>query len=140
MLGGLLAEIERQGGFVSGDGPEPVVSLESFFEGNDDPGSIGCNLIDHPGAQQFYAVLRGVRERSEVHDVWIGISEVLGDDEWPFSDHVYVVTSASPDDVLRWTVALKPEPEAASGWWNDVPPAKPIPTPEGMNVLTLWWD
>jgi hypothetical protein len=140
MLPDLLAEIKRQGGYESGVGPEPVVSLESFFEGNDDGGSIGCNLIDHPGVYQFFAILRNVRERADVQDVWVGISEVLGDDEWPFSDHVYVVTSASADDVLRWTIALSPEPEVASGWWKDAPPARPIPVPEGMRVLTLWWD
>ncbi|MBU2662668.1 hypothetical protein KOI35_04035 [Actinoplanes bogorensis] len=136
----LLAEIASQGGYESGFGPEPVVSLESFFEGNDDLGSIGSNLADHPGVQQFFTVLRHVRERPEVHDVWVGISEVMGDDEWPFSNHVYVVTSASADELLRWTTALSPEPEIASGWWNDVPPLKSIPVSAGMRVLTLWWD
>lgn len=140
MLPDLLAEIERQGGYESADGPEPVVSLEAFFDGNDDVGSIGCNLTDHPGVDRFFTVLRDVRERPEVQDVWVGISEVMTDGEWPFSDHVYVVTSASADDVLRWTGALHPEPDVASDWWNDVPPARPFRVPPGMRVLTLWWD
>ena len=30
--------------------PEPqVVPIERFFDGNDDLGSIGCNLNPHPG-------------------------------------------------------------------------------------------
>jgi hypothetical protein len=30
--------------------PEPqIVPIDRFFDGNDDLGSIGCNLIDHPG-------------------------------------------------------------------------------------------
>jgi hypothetical protein len=35
--------------------PLPVVSLEAFFEGNDDYGSIGCNLLEseHPGPPGF---------------------------------------------------------------------------------------
>lgn len=140
MLPDLLAEIERQGGYQAAGGPEPVVSLENFFDGNDDAGSIGCNLTGHPGPHRFFAVLRDVRERPEVQDVRVGISEVMADGEWPFSDHVYVVTSASADDVLRWTSALAPEPDVASGWWNDVPPAKPFVVPQGMHVLTLWWD
>jgi hypothetical protein len=136
----LLAEIERQGRYESATGAEPVVSLEAFFSGNDDVGSIGCNLTEHPGVDLFFTVLRDVRERPEVHDVWVGISEVVAEDEWPFSDHVYVVTSASADDVLRWTSALDPEPEVASGWWNDVPPAKRLLVPAGMRIVTLWWD
>ncbi|WP_249997651.1 hypothetical protein [Actinoplanes sp. M2I2] len=140
MLPDLLAEIQRQGGYESGVGSEPVVSLELFFEGNEDLGSIGCNLIHHPGVRAFFTVLRDVREQPDVHDVQVGISEVLGDDEWPFSDHVYVVTRAPASEVLRLTAALNPEQEVSYEWWNDAPPAKPIPVPDGMRLQTLWWD
>jgi len=34
--------------------PAAVVSLEDFFEGNQDEGSIGCNIIPYPGLDQFY--------------------------------------------------------------------------------------
>lgn len=37
------------------NGGEIAVPLDLFFEGNDDPGSIGCNLSDpRPNIQQFY--------------------------------------------------------------------------------------
>ena len=32
----------------------PVVPLEAFFDGNDELGSIGCNLGDHPGVHAFF--------------------------------------------------------------------------------------
>jgi hypothetical protein len=85
VLDDLLAEIDRQGGHAGDVGREPVISLELFFEGNDDPGSIGCNLPDHPGVHHFYTVLRHIRDRADVHDVRIGITEVMSRDEWPFS-------------------------------------------------------
>lgn len=47
MLAELHGEIGRQGGYEDGTGAEPVVGLELFFDGNEDPGSIGCNLSDH---------------------------------------------------------------------------------------------
>ena len=140
MLPDLLEELQRQGDYESGVGPEPVVSLELFFEGNEDPASIGCNLSDHPGVQRFFTTLRELREQPDVQDVRVGISEVLGDDEWPFSDHVYVVTSASASEVQRRIGVLQPEPDVRPGWWNDTPPAMPIPVPQGMHLLTLWWD
>ena len=140
MLPDLLAEIQRQGDYEPGAGPEPVVSLELFFEGNEDPASIGCNLSDHPGAQRFFAVLRQLREQPDVQDVRVGISEVLGDDAWPFSDHVYVVTSASAGEVQRRVGVLRSEPDVRSGWWNDAPPAMRVPVPQGMRLLTLWRD
>ena len=96
MLEELHAEISRQGGYDHGAGPEPVVSLELFFDGNEDPASIGCNLSDHPGPARFYEVLSTIRDRPEVHSVWVGVSDVIEPDDWPFSDHVYVVTTASP--------------------------------------------
>ncbi|GAA1617447.1 hypothetical protein [Actinoplanes couchii] len=140
MLADVLSEIGRQGGNDSGTGPEPVVSLELFFEGNNDLGSIGCNLIDHPGIPEFYAVLRALRAHPDVVDVRVGISEVMGDDEWPFSNHVYIVTSASATEVLRRTARLQPEPEMGSDWWNGTPPAIDIPVPSGHQLMTLWWD
>ena len=51
------------------------------FEGNDDLGSIGCNLLDHPGPAHFYEVLRSIRDRSEVHGVWVGITEVMAPED-----------------------------------------------------------
>ncbi|BEL06317.1 hypothetical protein Q0Z83_045080 [Actinoplanes sichuanensis] len=140
MLVDLLAEIQRQSGCETGVGLESVVSLELFFEGNDDLGSIGCNLADHPGIEYFHATLLALRERPDVDDVRVGISEVMGDDEWPFSDHVYVVASASAAEVLRSTAALHPEPELGSDWWTGSPPAIEIPIPEGQRLMTLWWD
>jgi hypothetical protein len=99
MLHDLLAEIASQGDYRSTDGPEPVVSLEMFFDGNDDMGSIACNLTEHPGLDRFSAILRDIRDRPDVFAVWVGISEVMDDTQWPFSDHVYVVTTATAPEV-----------------------------------------
>lgn len=131
MLDDLLADIDRQGDA----GPEPVVGLELFFDGNDDPGSIGCNLPDHPGINRFYTVLRAIRDRADVYGVWVGITEVMGADEWPFSDHVHVVTTASADEVVAWAAELEPDPPF--DWPDDLPP---IPVPAGARVVTLFWD
>ena len=47
--------------------PEPqIVPIEVFFDGNDDLGSIGCNLLDHRVSQHF-----GTRSRaSRGGQVW----------------------------------------------------------------------
>ena len=139
MLAELLAEIDRQGGYAHGAGPEPVVDLELFFEGNDDLGSIGCNLLDHPGTAHFYEVLRSMRDRPDVHGVWVGITEVLPPGEWPFSDHVYVVTTATAHDVARWAASLDPD-EPGDDWWNGAPPLQPIAIPPDAHLVMLWWD
>jgi hypothetical protein len=131
VLTDLLAEIERQGG------DEPIVSLELFFEGNDDLGSIGPNLIDHPGVAFIYATLRAVRDRPDVYGVWVGIDEVVADDEWPFTDHVYVVTSAPPSEVDRWVRDLQSDEPGDTGWLGGPPP---VAVPDGARLVVLWWD
>jgi hypothetical protein len=36
--------------------PEPqIVPIEVFFDGNDDLGSIGCNLLDHPALTERHS-------------------------------------------------------------------------------------
>jgi|SRR6185436_3172019 len=41
----------------------PMIAVAAFFDGNDDPASIGCNLSDHPGIQTFRCVLETVGSR-----------------------------------------------------------------------------
>ncbi|MCE7007599.1 hypothetical protein LWC34_32965 [Kibdelosporangium philippinense] len=128
MLADLLAEIASQEGTA-----EPVVPLELFFDGNDDPASIGCNLSPHPGVSRFASVLGSIRSQSSVHDVLVGIEEVMGPDEWPFSWHVYVVTTASAAEVAAWAAELRPE-TPSTGW------DAAIEVPSDHHVVTLWWD
>jgi hypothetical protein len=137
-LANLLAEIELQGGY-EGVGPEPVVSLEQFFEDNVDLGSIGGNLDPHPGIATFYRVLRDIRDRPEVDDVLVGISEVVENREWPFANHVYVITTATPAEVAKWAAPLDCD-APGDGWWNGAPPRWPIQVPRDAHIVTLWWD
>lgn len=135
----LIDKITQQGDPTDPATPSPVVSLEDFFEGNDDLGSIGCNLTDHPGTDGFYKVLRDVRSRADVQDVLVEIYEIMeGDDEWPFAERVYIISSADPDDVRVWLSALDPS-EIEEGWVGEAPPAAPAIQP-GMRVLAAWWD
>jgi hypothetical protein len=138
-LAELLARIEELGG----EEAYPVVPLELFFDGNDDDASIGPNLEPHPGMPTFARVLRAVRDRDEVSDVVLQVSEVLGDDEWPFVDAAYVITTASPEDVHEWAGELEPDEyvEDMPRTWpqGDPPPGAP-PVAAGHHVVTLFWD
>lgn len=133
----LLIEKIKNIGDPNGEG-FPLVSIEDFFEGNEDLGSIGCNLLDHPGLNRFQQVLTTIRNRVQVSDVLIGIYEVEESDEtmWPFSETVYIVTSVAPDQVFEWLQPLQPDSVA--------PVMNPIlnepVVPEGYLVCEVWWD
>ncbi len=47
----LVSTIRERG--YSEAGPRVLVTRLEFFEGNDDAGSIGCNLLPHPGVDTF---------------------------------------------------------------------------------------
>lgn len=135
----LIEKIKRQGSIGYGR-PAPVVSLEDFFTGNDDFGSIGCNVAEHPGPDKFYSLLREIRDRENVQDVLMEIYEIEESDEtiWPYSEQVYVITSASVEDVANWLAPLQPD-EVGEGWANGKPDAAAVAGP-GHRVVAAWWD
>lgn len=133
-----LIERLRTVGLPSGDVPSPVVSLESFFDGNDDVGSLGCNLTDHPGMERFYAILKQIRDRNDVHDVLIEVSEVEEDDDdmWPFSEQLFVVSTADLATVSLLLSELQPTEIT-----NDAPlPPSARAIPAGFTIYAAWWD
>lgn len=87
----------------------PIVSLEDFFEGNKDEGSIGCNLLEHPGIETFYNVLLKIREQENVQDVFIEIMDKEGDEDyWAFLKRLYILTSVDQETVEKWVSELEP--------------------------------
>lgn len=123
------------------DSPLPVVSLEDFFEGNDDFGSIGCNLLEreHPGPAGFFSVLEEIRNRPEVQDVLIEILEADEDDQWPFSERVYILARASLSDVSQWLEPLFASEVDEGIPWKCPSAAFPALMP-GFVVYAAWWD
>lgn len=117
----------------------PVVSLELFFEENDDIGSIGCNLLNHPGIEKFYSILKEIRNKPTVQDVLVEIMEYdEGDEIWPFSERVYILTDVEDDEVIRWVKELEIS-EISQGYMYGQPKVTPK-LREGYKVYSLWWD
>jgi hypothetical protein len=136
-----LIEQIKSLGLPSPDTPLPVVSLEDFFIGNEDYGSIGCNLSEHPGPQGFFETLKEIRLRDDVQDVLVEINEVEEADEtmWPFSDRIYILTSAAKEEVADWVSPLMPD-EIEEGYaYSETPHSAPT-LREGMKIYGVWWD
>ena len=137
----LVEMVEAVDGVYPDDTEPMAVSLEDFFEGNRDLGSIGCNLMEHPGIGRFYEVFRAIRERPEVGGVYVRMTEIDDDEAWPFSDTVYVYTTAPREEVASWVEELSPDEvilvEESDG--VKLHPSTP-PIPAGMRVCVLWWD
>jgi hypothetical protein len=118
----------------------PLVTVEEFFEGNDDWGSIGCNLSPMLGPSFFYEHLKSARLRANVQAVLVGINEVDESDPtvWPFSDRIYIFANATLDEVRKWTAALRPD-DVQEGLITGLPKGAPELKP-GFKTYLLWWD
>jgi hypothetical protein len=79
---------------LGGQAAYPVVPLDLYFEGNEDPASFAPNLDAHPSIARIHAVLREIEQRSDVSTVVVQIDEVLDPPEWPYAPAVYVITSS----------------------------------------------
>lgn len=119
--------------------PEPqVITAARFFDGNDDPGSIGCNLDQHPGVEAFRDVFAALLHRSDVHAVYVQISEAdPGEGSWPFTDTVFVVGSISIEILRNAVQALHPTDVGRAPGDGNLPSSR---IHQGAPVSTVWWD
>ncbi|MDJ0624239.1 MAG: hypothetical protein QNJ17_14830 [Desulfocapsaceae bacterium] len=119
--------------------PEPhIVPIETFFDGNDDLGSIGCNLMDHPGIEKFRDTLMDLMSRDNVEAVFAQISELdPGEGCWPFSDTVLVVGTIPVDELRNILAVLEPD-EIGTGEEYGAPSR--FVSKYLSPVHAVWWD
>lgn len=128
----LKAELEEMPG-------TPVVAASRFFDGNDDEGSIGCNLETHPGIPAFSRVFEGIAARSDVEGVWVQIFEIDPDEEaWPYSDTVVVAGLIAVDELRSLVRELEPDDVADAQM--DGYRVSDVLTTRHERLLVVWWD
>ncbi|MCA8973294.1 MAG: hypothetical protein KDC98_01165 [Planctomycetes bacterium] len=118
--------------------PRPLVTLDEFFEGNRDPGSIGYNLPDPPDPQEFRGFLTSISERDVVSAVLIEVTDLEDPDGWPSSDTAWVITSAMIDEVASWV----PERFRPDEYLDGFPESgvEPHEVRAGFRAVGLWYD
>ncbi len=119
--------------------PEPqLVPIAEFFDGNDDVGSIGCNLIEHPGINVFQTIFAQVALRPDVTAIYAQIAELdPGEGSCPFSDTVLVVGSISDDELKALLAPLEPD---EIGQAEDFGISDMRPETRNDRILVAWWD
>jgi hypothetical protein len=133
----ITARVRRLGDPDDPETPRPLLTIDEFFKGNTVAGSIGCNLDPMPSPEQFYDLFKAIARRPEVKDIRVQIT-AFDDPSWPFSDTVYVMTSASPEEVATWfPEELRPD-ETWEGFVDQ--PYEPYEPPAGTKPVACWWD
>jgi hypothetical protein len=115
-----------------------LVSYERFFEGNDDVGSIACNIEAHPGVAWYYDAFKRIAADPAVKAIFVEINDVNqvedDNDSWPSSDKVHVVTKASDKRIEAWRQELQADEV------GPVEKAEGLEVPEGYRGQVFWWD
>lgn len=119
--------------------PEPqIIDYEVFFDGNDDLGSIGCNLNEHPGIEAFRDAFARLARRPDVKGVYAQIFELdPGEGCWPFTDTILVVGPVSVEDVAAELSALEPD-EVCTG--DEFGLAEVVGKRFADPFVVAWWD
>jgi hypothetical protein len=139
-LARVTARVMRNGKPEDRRVPVPLLTLEEFFEGNDETGSIGCNLDSCPEPKDFYNLLMPLRARDDVSDIRIQITCV--DDpgkQWPFSDTIWIMTSADEDTVRSW-FPTHLAPDDCSEGWPELVKFEAIEVAKGHHPVGIWFD
>jgi len=133
----ITERVNRLGDPNEPDTPRPLVTIDEFFEGNAEVGSIGCNLDGAPGPDEFYSLFRTIAQRKDVNDVRVQIT-AFDVPEWPFSDTVYIMTTATPEQVATWFPnRLRPD-QTWAGFADQA--YEPYQVPAGVQPIACWWD
>lgn len=115
-----------------------VVKIETFFDGNDDLGSIGCNLEQHPGIEAFRSTFERIAKRPDVEAIYAQIAEVdPGEGSWPFADTVLVVGSISISELASEVAGLEPDEVGSAA---DLGAAPELAAVHSSPILAAWWD
>jgi hypothetical protein len=132
----LISLVKGRGYSVGG--VRVLVSRNQFFDGNDDLGSIGCNLFDHPGIAAFDDAFRLIEGMDGVASIYLAITEIdeTNDTIWPFTDTAYIVTRLKPSTFADILQPLEPD---EIGYAEETF-ANPPTVPTGYRFVQVWWD
>jgi hypothetical protein len=133
----ITERVTRRGHPDEPNTPRPLVTVDEFFDGNSEVGSIGCNLDSTPSPEQFYALFREIARRPGVKDIRVQIT-AFDVPEWPFTDTVYIMTAAAPEEVATWFPEELTPDETWEGFVDQA--FEPYEVPAGCKPVACWWD
>jgi hypothetical protein len=134
----VTARVNRLGDVNKQGTPLPLLTIAEFFDGNETIGSIGCNLPGSPPASVMRALCESIAARGQVKDLRILVTQ-FDEPEWPFSDAIYVMTDAEPEEVLSWFPEELAPDEVFVRLFDDQA-FEPCDVPPGTRPIGCWWD
>jgi hypothetical protein len=136
----IIQRINRLGDINDPSTPRPLVTLEEFFNGNNDYSSIGYNFPPpQPSPWEFFELFLAIRNRPEVEDVLVQILDHPDPKGWPSSELVWVITSAGKAEIAGWLGDRFKADNLLMGFPGKMKLEK-VHIPETMHAVGIWWD
>ena len=124
-----------------GDDAEVAVTIDEFFDGNDDAGSIAAHLQHAPSLTTIRRVLEGLRAHPSVHDVKLDIEKLKWPQypagKWPYANRAAVITTLDASAV--GDVAAEASADMVDVVKECDPPAG-RELPDGFRYIEVDWD
>jgi hypothetical protein len=118
---------------------EVFVSIDEFFEGNNDDGSIGANIYpDPPSLADFYNTLKEIKKDSRTDELLVRIADI-DDTEWFYTDMIYISGRYKSAEIKKLFKLLRPD-EVYEGMMYDEEPSNIPQLKPGSKAYSVWWD
>ena len=121
-----------------------LLTVDEFFDGNNDEASIAPNLIEKPNVAEYFKVLKNLSDNPKVNATFVKLNEVmiydngkLNDNEWFFADMIYVIGDLTKEEIKEATKSLKPDEVE----YDSEIEIRSIATEyKDKKIVYLWWD
>lgn len=118
----------------------PVLTLDEFFRGNREAGSIMPNLARTPSPTEVFSFLKDIEGRDEVDGVYVTVTQWDGEGRWPFSEVIIVVAKASISDIESWFPEYWMPDEIVTDPSEIGLATEYFKSPAGYQEFFLWYD
>ena len=132
----ILLEKIKKAGFSE---KEVFVSVEDFFDGNEDTGSIGANIYpEPPSLREFYYTFKKFKHSPKTDKLLIRIADI-DEIEWFYTDMIYISGNYTLAEIKKMFKQLKPD-EIYEGMMYDNKPSNIPQIKPGNKAYSVWWD
>jgi hypothetical protein len=120
-----------------------LLTVDEFFDGNDDEASIAPNLSVKPRMTEYYSILKKIVDNPKTIAAFAEIKEVmiydgkLNDNEWFYSDIIYFVGDLTKEEIKAATKSLMPDEVECD---NEDRIKMLNEKYADKNVVYVWWD
>lgn len=124
---------------------EPVLlTLDEFFDGNNDEASIAPNFTEKPPIGEYYKSLKALADDprnkaafAEIKDINIYPDGHLREDEWFYTDVIYFIGDLTPEEIVAATAHLMPD---EVDYCTDSRLKNLQDRFQGSKIVYVWWD